>query len=73
MSLAFGATQPAQVDEWTPKLSRFSVQDVCRNFLELWRLHTYGGYTLMAAKNSCVWTSLTDNEVQTFLEGDENQ
>ena len=27
-----------QVDEWTAKLSRFSIQVVCRNFLELWWL-----------------------------------
>ena len=27
-----------QVDEWTAKPSRFSIQVVCRSFLELWRL-----------------------------------
>ena len=30
-----------QVDEWTAKLSRLSIQVVCRNFLELWRLNTH--------------------------------
>ena len=30
-----------QVDEWTAKLSRLSIQVVCRNFLELWRLSTH--------------------------------
>ena len=50
-----------QVDEWTAKPSRFSIQVVCRSFLKSWRLNT---------KKS---VSLTDSEVQTFLEGEENQ
>ena len=46
-----------QVDDGTAKPSRFSIQVVCRNFLELWRLNT---------KKS---VSLRDSEIQTFLEG----
>ena len=48
-----------QVDEWTAKPSRFSIQVVCRSFSRI-----------MAAKKS---VSLADNEVQTFLEREENQ
>ena len=50
-----------QVDEWTAKPSRFSIQVVYRSFLELWRL------------NIKKYVSLTDCEVQTFLEGEGNQ
>ena len=54
-------TPLSKVDEWTAKPSRFSIQVVCRSFLKSWRLNT---------KKS---VSLTDSEVQTFLEGEENQ
>ena len=50
-----------QVDEWTAKPSRFSIQVFCRSFLELCRYNT----------KICV--SLTDCKVQTFLKGEGNQ
>ena len=50
-----------QVDEWTAKPSRSSIWIICRNLLELWRRKHF--------KKS---VSLTDSEVQTFLEGEEN-
>ena len=50
-----------QVDKWTVKPSRFSIQVVCRSF---WN---YGGW------NTKKSVSLTDCEVQTFLEDEGNQ
>ena len=52
----------SQVDEWTAKPSWFSVQG---SFSELPRI--------MAAKTLKKSVSLTDSDVQTFLEGEENQ
>ena len=49
-----------QVNEWTAKSSRFSIQVVCRRFLELWRLKYWK-------------IRIADREVQTFFEGEENQ
>ena len=49
-----------QVNEWTAKSSRFSIQVVCRRFLELWRLKHWK-------------IRIADSEVQTFFEGEENQ
>ena len=51
-----------QVDEWTAKPSRFSAQG---SLSELSRI--------MAAKTLKKSVSLTDSEVQTFLEREENQ
>ena len=56
-----------QVDECKAKPSRFSVQVVFWSFLKLWQLNT-NTKTQRLKK-----MSLTDNEVQTFLEGEENQ
>ena len=50
-----------QVDEWMVKPSRFSVQVVCRSFLELWRLKHK---KIRIADRQ--WGS-------NFLEGEENQ
>ena len=50
-----------QVDKWTVKPSRFPIQVVCRSF------SNYGGW------NTKKSLSLTDCEVQTFLEDEGNQ
>ena len=60
MSLAFGATRPG----WWMNGKALKILNT-RRLSELSRI--------LAAKHSCVWTSLTDNGVQTFQEGEENQ
>ena len=60
MSLAFGTTRPGW---WMNGKALKTLNTSCLSELS----------RIMAAKHSCVWTSLTDNEVQTFLEGEENQ
>ena len=53
---------PGHVDEWTAKPSPFSIQSLLSKFSRI-----------MAAKTLKNSVSLTDSDVQTFLEGEENQ